>query len=393
MKTPVLFTVFNRPDYTKKSFAAIRRAKPPKLYIAADGPRNIDGEKELCDQVRTFVLNSIDWKCEVKTLFQKRNSGGCGTGISTGISWFFEHEECGIIIEDDVVANSSFWGFCEELLEKYRDNKNVWSIGGDNGQGISSFKESYTFVKAIRIWGWGTWRDRWKHFSLDVSRMTDDIFDYYTKNPAVKQYYQYILWRLQRENEMPICRIDTWDYQFFFAGIARKTLNIAPQKNMINNIGVYGEHFNGFYHQRLNRETYNLEITSHPKSIKNNQKLQGLYDKEIGVLPRYPKVPDIKNKKVYLWGVGEFAINVMFLARKYKITAFLDKRSTEEFYGYEVKQPEEILNRKDNDFFIFIASAKYAYEMSDICKHHGLKKGKDFWSPVSQRMPKSYYSQ
>ena len=39
MQSPVLFLIFNRPDTTERVFEEIRKAQPPRLYIAADGPR------------------------------------------------------------------------------------------------------------------------------------------------------------------------------------------------------------------------------------------------------------------------------------------------------------------------------------------------------------------
>ena len=39
MKSAVLFLIFKRPDTTRRVFERIREAQPPRLYIAADGPR------------------------------------------------------------------------------------------------------------------------------------------------------------------------------------------------------------------------------------------------------------------------------------------------------------------------------------------------------------------
>lgn len=39
LKTAVLFLVFNRSDTTTQVFDAIHRARPQRLYVAADGPR------------------------------------------------------------------------------------------------------------------------------------------------------------------------------------------------------------------------------------------------------------------------------------------------------------------------------------------------------------------
>src|SRR5258708_18548382 len=125
LETPVLYLVFNRPEETKLSFASIRNARPKYLFIAADGARKEKPEEEeLCHSVREYILKNIDWDCAVKTLFHKDNLG-CGRAPSSAISWFFEQVDMGIIIEDDVVPNHSFYRFHSELLERYKNNKQV----------------------------------------------------------------------------------------------------------------------------------------------------------------------------------------------------------------------------------------------------------------------------
>jgi GR25 family glycosyltransferase involved in LPS biosynthesis len=109
----ILFLVFNRLDTVKQVFEAIRQAKPPRFYIASDGPRyDRIGEKEKVEQVRKYILNTIDWECEVKTLFREQNFG-CGRAVSSAITWFFEQEEQGIILEDDCLPTTSFFPYCE----------------------------------------------------------------------------------------------------------------------------------------------------------------------------------------------------------------------------------------------------------------------------------------
>jgi hypothetical protein len=106
---PILFMVFNRLDTTYKVFEQLRKIAPQKLYIASDGPRNNrENEKERVEAVREYVLKSIDWDCEVKTLFREENLG-CGKAVSGAITWFFENEEMGIILEDDCLPSISFF--------------------------------------------------------------------------------------------------------------------------------------------------------------------------------------------------------------------------------------------------------------------------------------------
>ena len=127
---PVLFCVFNRIDLTKETFEAIRKAKPQKLYFASDGARESrQGESLKVDSIREFVLNSIDWECEVKTLFREKNLG-CKNALSEAIDWVFENEEQAIILEDDCVPSFSFFIFCQELLEKYKNDENIMHISG-----------------------------------------------------------------------------------------------------------------------------------------------------------------------------------------------------------------------------------------------------------------------
>src|SRR5690348_9995051 len=99
MSVPILLIVFNRPDTTARVFDAIRTARPPRLYVAADGPRDRKGEAEICAKVRQ-IATAVDWPCQLYTLFRDQNLG-CRLGPKTAIDWFFENEIGGIVLEDD----------------------------------------------------------------------------------------------------------------------------------------------------------------------------------------------------------------------------------------------------------------------------------------------------
>lgn len=275
LNTAVLFVIFNRPEYTKISIAAIREAKPRKLYIAADGPRDdVVGEAELCKQTRQLVIDAVDWDCEVKTLFREKNLGA-RQGVSTGITWLFEHEECGIIIEDDVVADITFFGYCEELLDRYRDNFDVWTIGGENRQDISeSYPESYTFTKTFSGWGWATWRDRWECYSDDLlSTITNDDIAWYQNRRGFRRYLRSALEGCKSYT------LDAWDYIFWFAAIKNRALHVTPKVNMISNIGVIGSHFDR-QNRNHHRVAHSHVISIHPQAVKCNHKLQYDLDRQ-----------------------------------------------------------------------------------------------------------------
>ena len=129
LSTPVLFLIFNRPEITKQVFNAIQQAKPPRLYVAGDGPRSkCTEDEENCKLARSIATN-VDWDCEVKTLFRDHNLG-CRLAVSQAIYWFFEQEPEGIILEDDCLPSQSFFWFCQEMLEYFRNDKAVGVICG-----------------------------------------------------------------------------------------------------------------------------------------------------------------------------------------------------------------------------------------------------------------------
>lgn len=257
LSTAVLFLVFNRLDTTKQVFEAIRRVKPPRLYLAADGARESKyGEVEVVQSVRDYVLNSIDWDCELKTLFRDENLG-CKLAVSGAITWFFENEEQGIILEDDVVPNQDFFYFIENNLEKYKHDARVMMVSGMNYFSDSSFHAPYFFSEYINIWGWGAWRRAWDLYDVEMSEWS---------KPEVKvgfkyKYFSSYIWRYLKNifNMIERKEINTWDIQWFFCCLYNNGLCIVPKVNMVTNIGVEGTHVSGKTESHfLEREGLNI---------------------------------------------------------------------------------------------------------------------------------------
>jgi len=231
MDVPVLFLIFKRPDTSNRVFQAIRKAKPRQLFISADGGRN-ETEIIACNTLREDILRQIDWDCEVKTLFREKNLG-CQIAVSSGISWFFEQVEQGIILEDDCLPNESFFTFCEVLLEKYKDDKRVWHIGANNFQdGIKRGDSDYFFSMYSHIWGWASWRDRWQKYQVDVNHYNlESSLPFYTKNRMQFKYFKH------RKKQVASGKMNTWDYQWLYCMWENKGLAALPNSNLVENIG------------------------------------------------------------------------------------------------------------------------------------------------------------
>lgn len=265
--TPVLFLVFNRLDCTKQVFESIRKVKPPRLYVSSDGARNnIDDEIQKVLDVRNYILQNIDWECDVKTLFRDQNMG-CKYAVSNAINWFFENEEQGIILEDDCLPSQSFFWFCEELLFKYKDELKIGQISGDNFQkGKTRGDADYYFSIYNHIWGWASWSSRWKLYDVELNSINSTKFldQLFPKN-SVREYWKKIFYKTKSK------QIDTWDYQWTFCLWNNQMFTILPNYNLISNIGFGKE---ATHTHKVNRfsslPTFDFILKKHPSDLSIN---------------------------------------------------------------------------------------------------------------------------
>jgi GT2 family glycosyltransferase len=156
--TPILYLIFNRPDLVKQTFPQIKAQRPRQLFIGSDGPRvSNENDQVKCAECRDWVMSQIDWDCEVKTLFRGENLG-CGLAVSQAITWFFEHVEMGIILEDDIYVEKSFFEYCANLLRAYRNDDTIMHVGGCNFGLNQNTACGYFMSIYNESWGWATWK-------------------------------------------------------------------------------------------------------------------------------------------------------------------------------------------------------------------------------------------
>ncbi|MBC8108896.1 MAG: glycosyltransferase family 2 protein [Anaerolineae bacterium] len=232
-RAPVAFMIFNRPDETARVFERIRQARPRTLLVIADGPRN-DAEHDLCECTRSVVQN-VDWDCDVRVNASATNLG-CRKRVSSGIDWVFNEVNEAIILEDDCLPDPTFFRFCDEMLDQYRDDPRVMHVGGSNFQlGVRPTKDSYYFSAINQIWGWATWDRAWRgHYDVSMKRwpeMRDTSFLQDLIGEAVAE-------KVSRGFDgVHSGKIDTWDNQWTFAMWLAQGLAILPAVNLISNIG------------------------------------------------------------------------------------------------------------------------------------------------------------
>jgi hypothetical protein len=237
LNTPIALIIFNRPDSTAKVFEAIRRARPPVLFVAADGCRS--GHQEDIEQCRATraIIEQVDWKCEVLTHYSDINLGVKNRPVSA-FNWVFEQVEEAILLEDDCLPHPSFFQYCEELLQEYRHDPRIMTISGDNTplgyRRNRLLNSSYYFSIYPRTWGWATWRRAWKLNDIEMQhwlqvRRENWLADILSNDAAVKCW--------EKSFEQVYRGLQSWDQQWVLSCWLNHGLSIIPHENLITNLG------------------------------------------------------------------------------------------------------------------------------------------------------------
>lgn len=273
---PILLIAFNRPDHVRQVLTEIRKQQPAQLFVCQDGPREGNEIDHIrCQEVRDVIKELVDWPCELHTLYQEKNLG-CGPGPAAGITWFFEHVEMGIVLEDDCLPHPEFFLYCEELLNKYKYDNRISFIGGCNYNIPISANDSYSFMGGHhQTWGWASWRRVWTQFDYYLN-----YWDFKLFQRVIKQYYkdrkQQNYWaeifekvKLDRLNE------SCWDYQFYFSCWKNQQYAIYPKVNLVSNVGFGNDatHTNADGNALLCIQTQSIMPLKHPKKVIYDQSI------------------------------------------------------------------------------------------------------------------------
>lgn len=236
---PVLLFVFVRPDTLAVVFEEVKKARPSMLFLASDGPRtHKPGDKERIRKSREIV-EQVDWDCKVYKLYFDTNQG-LYQMVQKALDFTFYYTDRCIFLEDDVVPSQSFFPFCAQLLEKYKDDLRINLICGMNHLGeYPEPTADYFFTDAAAIWGFALWKRTYMEFydscygrSTYIMKMLRDKTrnrkGFYTN---LKEYYE-----KHTVNGHP------GGPEFFIrlTGCSQNRVNILPARNLIKNIG-YGE--------------------------------------------------------------------------------------------------------------------------------------------------------
>lgn len=228
----VLFLGYKRPDLGRQVLERIAAARPARLYMAVDGPKDA-GEESLCAEFRALA-DAVSWPCEVRRRFRDRNLG-CRRGISDALAWFFEHETEGIVLEEDCLPDPTFFEYCRQGLEKYREEPRVGWICGANGLRKFLTGSHCRFNQWGNPWGWASWRDRWQaHDPAGLEPIADwndpALFEWLGR-PAAVRFWQH------RQEASAKGWVDSWFFPWQLHMIKTRKLALFPGENLVLHIG------------------------------------------------------------------------------------------------------------------------------------------------------------
>lgn len=242
----VLILFFNRPKQLSAVFEQVKAARPSRLFLYQDGPRN---EHDLpgihaCRE----IVSEIDWECEVHQLYQEKNYG-CDPSEYISQKWAFSMTDKCIVLEDDDVPSVTFFRFCKEMLDRYENDTRITMIAGFNTEEITpDIPYDYFFATTFSIWGWASWKrvvDQWdEHYTF-----LNDQFNLQQLKSVIKErkYRDDFIYMCQRHKENEKAYYETI---FYASMLFNNGLAIVPTRNMINNLGVTDDstHFAGSIH-------------------------------------------------------------------------------------------------------------------------------------------------
>jgi hypothetical protein len=268
--TPILFITYTRFDTAFEVFKSISSIRPKKLYFAS----NLHKPGANADQHEIFrvrsLLDAIDWPCEVFRRYPATHLN-VQDSIFHAISWFFEHEEEGIVLEDDCVPHQDFYFYCQDLLGRYRDDPRIWAVSGNSFLEYAyPFTDSYYFSKYFHCWGWASWRRAWVDFDITMASFPDFLAEH-ARYPLFDSYieraYWFRIWARLYRFGLPL----TWDYQFFYHIFSNAGLVVSPSRNLVQNIGFRPDAENTKDGCSPLRKVSALLPIRHPKFILRNR--------------------------------------------------------------------------------------------------------------------------
>lgn len=298
---PVVLFIFKRKDTVLQIIDRIKKVEPTKVYILSDAGRNSE-EQILVEECRSSIEAAIDWNCTVIKNYAEVNRG-VHAQIGMGARWVFEREEKAIFLEDDNLPEVTFFDYCKQCLEKYRDDKKVFWICGTNYLVKCKVPNNASVFasKHLMPCGWASWADKFNEFYDYDLKLADKpnwrkiLKSKYKDKRLYVQQLRSINDELKRKQKGE--RYRSWDYHTVLSIRMNDLYGIIPCNNQIKNIGVdeFSTHGGNSFDLVMTQRFCGIESYPMPQNLNLpiSDSLSFAFERKIGNIILFPLKPRI----------------------------------------------------------------------------------------------------
>jgi hypothetical protein len=254
---PILITGYSRPDLLRRQLQTFKDDHRVRLYVAVDGSKGVADKQQVAECValaRQLVPNQ-------QRVLIRKNNRGCRYSMEEAITWFFDAEPCGLILEDDVHLNPSFVPVINKLLNVYTNNSSIYHVNCFSAFNDQNTKLAFRYSSFISSWGWATWRDRWSLYNPSLVMTSEGRANLKKAVGGVRNaIYFALLFRLTRQE-----KYDSWAYRWNCTIYQRGGIALTPSRRLValSGTGVAATHTTGLRHLG------SVQLT--PKSLEDDE--------------------------------------------------------------------------------------------------------------------------
>lgn len=236
---PVIIFAFNRLDALINVITSLllnEEAQESDLFVFVDGAREGKvGERELVCSVCRYIENIVGFK-SVNYTFSETNKG-LGNSVIKGVTEVINRYGKAIVLEDDLILAPNFLFFMNQGLDKYKEEKSVFSICGYSNKVKVPKDYSYDtyFCTRSSSWGWATWADRWNSVDWEL----ENFDKYHILKKEFNRWGGSDCWKML--NDWKCGRNKSWAIRFCFAQFLQKKVSLFPVTSKVQMMVLMGK--------------------------------------------------------------------------------------------------------------------------------------------------------
>lgn len=270
---PTLILSFQRKDQLERLIRIASTQGSERIYISIDGPR--DKHDDFVQVAIIKMINQLRHEIDAEIIARHlSDNAGAGAAVISGIDWFFDFENEGVILEDDLSPEPGFFQAADQFIRRSDLDPRILMFSGTNLFDLNS--SNVELLKYPVVWGWATTRTKWEVMRrLILSPPSDLSFR--------KLGTQYFYWRLGKRRALQ-GHTKVWDVPLSGGMFSEEYICAITPTNMIANIGfdsVASNTLNNEWPLNIPTVDRSLDFGSIPVTSANSKSLERLMRKKV----------------------------------------------------------------------------------------------------------------